>query len=562
VRDKFYKLHGFDTETVYTVVHKLYSVQYYNETDGGHILYDKREIKRWADSLHNAVLVAHNAVFDFAVTRHLWPDAKVFVNRGKPYKIVLKPDVFLVDLARFFSGMSLARVGEAFGYKKLEKPPYLGKREPTPSERQYFEEYAINDAKITYFVFKYIMRDLVTRDIEGNYGVTRVFNTAPSYARYRWSTTTDVKVGKWYYDLENLYLGARTECIGYGKFDDVVVFDINSSYPHSAWRLVFPDTEKYVISNDISYEGAVYAEVLVKKDWLPPLAYKKEVNGEMKLIFPYGKLKKWFTTLELRYLQDNKMGEVHRIIKHRLFEGVDSPFRKFVEEHYNMKLRAEAEHNEAMRMYAKLMLNSFYGTWGLRIQSGQVRTTPPDDWNGWVEENGIWIKRSTDKPKLAPQSNLLVASYITADARLYLHSLCKDDETVVYMDTDSIHTMYPERYMKHVGSGLGKLKIEDDKSGENYYFRAKTYIIESEDEKQFYIKGLPRREIIFSPDTLSVTGMGITIRQNLFHPDLLLTENSLVRVVKLEFDHKRLLKDKIDPFHSNTMSEPRCVEDW
>ena len=130
------------------------------------------------------------------------------------------------------------------------------------------------------------------------------------------------------------------------------------------------------------------------------------------------------------------------------------------------------------------------------------------------------------------------------------------------MDTDSIHTMYPEKYMKHVGQGLGKLKIEDDKSGENYYFRAKTYIIESEEEKQFYIKGLPRREIIFSPDTLSVTGMGVTIRQNLFHPELLLTENSLVRVVKLEFDHKRVLKHKIDPFHSNTMSEPRCVDDW
>jgi hypothetical protein len=120
VRDKFYKLYGFDTETVYTVVHKLYSVQYYNETDGGHILYDKHEIKRWADSLHNAVLVAHNAVFDFAVTRHLWPEAKVFVNRGKPYKIVLKPDVYLVDLARFFAGMSLAVLVKRSATKSLK----------------------------------------------------------------------------------------------------------------------------------------------------------------------------------------------------------------------------------------------------------------------------------------------------------------------------------------------------------------------------------------------------------------------------------------------------------
>jgi len=176
----------------------------------------------------------------------------------------------------------------------------------------------------------------------------------------------------------------------------------------------------------------VYAEVIVKKEWLPPLAYKKKIDNEMKLIFPYGRLKKWFTTLELRYLQDNKYGEVHRIINRRLFEGIDSPFRKFVEKHYDMKFKAEIDHNEAMRMYAKLMLNSFYGTWGLRIQSGQVKTTPPVDWDGWEEVNGIWFKRDTDKPRLAPQSNLLVASYITADARLYLHSLVRDDRTLIY----------------------------------------------------------------------------------------------------------------------------------
>jgi DNA polymerase elongation subunit (family B) len=553
-----YRIFGFDTETVdYGRGHELYSIQLYSEPEGGVILYRDNwcEIKNF----ERTVFATNNARFDFVMIRHMFPNARVRVNRSKVFRIDLDPEkrLFLVDIFNFFQS-SLEELGKKFGFPKLKKPDYLGKREPTQDERKYFEEYAINDAKVSYHIYKYIVKDFSTVDLTGAVHIPRPFSTAASLAYSQFRKETGFKIQVMNADLHGLYHGGRTECIGYGRFDNVYVFDFNSLYPYCASVLSFPDMEKPVISADFSYEGATFAEVEIFKQHLPPLCVKLD-----KLYFPYGRLRSWFTNIELRYIHDNKLGEVKRIIDFRNYEEMPSPFRSWVLKHYENKLRAEKSGNTPLRNYEKLLLNSFCGRLALRLQRAEVRTSPPDDWHEWEEISGLWIKRDAGKPRLSRTSNLIWASYITAKARLYLHETVKDDDGFIYCDTDSIHTTNPERYSHMVSDELGKLKEEGDKEGKNYYFRAKSYITTRDGSiknGKIYIKGLPRREIIYNEGDFFIKGATTTIHVNPLSPKKLGLEEPLVRTVFFTFDGKRILPRQINPLSENVITQPMKIE--
>ena len=99
-----YRIFGFDTETVdYGRGHELYSIQLYSEPEGGVILYRDNwcEIKNF----ERTVFATNNARFDFVMIRHMFPNARVRVNRSKVFRIDLDPEkrLFLVDIFNFFS---------------------------------------------------------------------------------------------------------------------------------------------------------------------------------------------------------------------------------------------------------------------------------------------------------------------------------------------------------------------------------------------------------------------------------------------------------------------------
>ena len=134
--------------------------------------------------------------------------------------------------------------------------------------------------------------------------------------------------------------------------------------------------------------------------------------------------------------------------------------------------------NEGLRSLAKLMLNSHWGKFGQNPNKSKV--TYVSDCSQYVDmmtndalevTDLIFVNdehialRWNDKQEFVeslPNTNVVLAAYTTAHARLKLYSLLeKLQERVLYFDTDSvIYIHQPEMWNPPVGDYLGELKDE------------------------------------------------------------------------------------------------------
>jgi len=118
--------------------------------------------------------------------------------------------------------------------------------------------------------------------------------------------------------------------------------------------------------------------------------------------------------------------------------------------------------DEPSRKLSKLLLNSFYGRWGMRGQRPKVNTYKKDDdgikdmydfFRDAIDGGKYEIKKFVNLPKawqitykvrdednMAKNTNLPIASFTTSYARVLLHRIMRHVgmENVVYSDTDSV----------------------------------------------------------------------------------------------------------------------------
>ncbi|KAG8235576.1 hypothetical protein J437_LFUL013126 [Ladona fulva] len=141
------------------------------------------------------------------------------------------------------------------------------------------------------------------------------------------------------------------------------------------------------------------------------------------------------------------------------------------------------KHNPGMRQLAKLMLNSFWGRFGMRenlprcsiLRSHEELVSLATDPNVElsrvipVSEDVIFAcwNAHEDSMKALPSANILVACYTTCHARLVLYEyLRKLDRRVLYFDTDSvIFTERPGEWSPSVGDYLGDMTDEAKQFG-------------------------------------------------------------------------------------------------
>ena len=296
----------------------------------------------------------------------------------------------------------------------------------------------------------------------------------------------------------NSYYGGRVECFHSGKVKKKLYYlDYTSLYPSQMVKNLPFDkpiecncqTTKKLL-DDQSFFG--FVRVMVKTidcTQLPLHAYRDP--KQKKLLFRHFKD---FTEITI-FSDEYYRGLKTKMYEYKVLDGVKFNKAKFLKkasiDSYKKKLKAGNEGNKALKQCYKIILNSLYGFWGLRVnnRTGVELLGKNDSWGTLLEQGKLihllehenytiaHIEKSLDVSTF----NVAVASAITSYSRTYLYDLMTDVQSkggnMYYCDTDSIicdldiskHDDLMTRYgwdgkkdLSKMGLALGALKNEAD----------------------------------------------------------------------------------------------------
>jgi hypothetical protein len=352
----------------------------------------------------------------------------------------------LVDTMNFFK-TSLERACERLRLpvKKRPRPSYLGERMPTEGEWPAFEAYALDDARATCELAKFIIAHHEEFKIRPTVSVAamagRIFQ-AQFLRRTRIPFPDD---GLLRASLLSYHGGKNGLYVPPATYDEVAEVDIVSAYPHAMTELP-PLT--------LGHWEPV-------REYVPGAAGVYHVRGEVVDSCPYGvfletgstrKIQRgsfdsWVTGWELA----SAMNEVaiDTVEGHVWIPGAGSinPFAEYVALFFDKKQHTSPD--DPRREMYKLLLNALYGKTIQRIQ---------DDRHDHLVAGSLF--------------NPFWASQITGHCRARLHAL-EHQYRALHTSTDSILTQAPEVL---TGSGLGDLEIKA--RGRLILLRNKLYLIQ------------------------------------------------------------------------------------
>jgi len=401
---------------------------------------------------------------------------------------------------------SVKKIGEITGLKKLEnekvKTEGLTKKNITPEDI----EYCIRDCQIIFDallkIFEYV-------------GCIKLTLSSLSLYNFRNKYLTEnIVFSELVDEFYNSYYGGRTEVFKVGKCE-AEVFDINSLYPDVMRNTVFPDVRnlkketkidvKYLLYCIKYYEGCAKVTIEHKENYFGFLPYKDE-----KLLFPVGTFTGVWNFNELRFCMANNVINILHCDYIVYGNPVQSPFIKFVDEHYNKRINAT---NELDAWIEKYTLNKLYGRFAMRMkyQTTYYEQIPYDLINELELTEKYHILKTFSE--LRPDCFLITqnekfknsffsipawSSYITSEARIkLLKALIQNKDSVLYCDTDSLFCS--SGFVGDVGKGLGQFKKEDKKVLEICGLKNYVYKDLKTGEIKESIKGVNRNAEKLSP---------------------------------------------------------------
>lgn len=271
-------------------------------------------------------------------------------------------------------------------------------------------------------------------------------------------------------------------------FKTLYYYDVNSLYPFIMANTLMPVGKPTAFEGDIrniepEAYGFFYCKITSPKSLLHPILQRKiKTPSGLRTIAGLGSWTGWIFSGEM----DNAMksGYQFEILKGYQFQK-GNIFKEYVERMYNLRLQFVKGH--PMNLIAKLLLNSLYGKFGMRVESTIIDmfdTTSENElalFNDLLEVYGPtiqdWIK--IDNLYLTVRNslgnyfyneeeemfhgldvNIAIASAITGGARMWM-SVFKNSSkfNLYYSDTDNIVI---DRQLPSfmVGSALGQMKLE------------------------------------------------------------------------------------------------------
>jgi len=485
-----YKVIGLDTETyldsniMKPFLVQLYSEDYIPEIKEVFEVFREREVERlgkflFSSKVRGSILVTFNMSFDLSVLAKLGITVKVVEVGGRFITAKLEKSkhvVRVIDLRNILGVKSLHEVGKALGIPKMNRPLWLGYKESlkyyleNEQYRNYFREYALNDAKICYKAFKELLKTGSVERLKNTSGALSMYMFSKHYQRLdfpHYPEEVEVK-------LRKAYRGGRTEVLKRGCNDKkLYYYDINSLYPYVMSTYRFPynfdnGVGRFKKKNDIDldFEGVAKVKVLVDTD-IPPLGVKRVCeDGWERLVFPEGVLVDYFTYPELRYLEENNYGKILNVYESFEFKVWCYPFRDFINDLYTLRLIHKDD--KLRNKFYKILMNSLYGKFG-EFKDGKVIL---------LDKDMVKLLNDEKPKKMRYYHNIVWASYITAYGRLELHKRFRQAgfKNIYYCDTDSLMTTAN----LPVGNELGNLKLEGEgKEGDVILIRSKFYIFEN-----------------------------------------------------------------------------------
>jgi len=499
---------------------------------------DKDAFTKYIIQQKRVVVFAHNLLYDYraGINRQLLIDAgfsPVFESYDVGRVIIRwvnkTNSITFIDSMNYVKA-SLAEIGNILGIEKLERPDYS-------EDIEKWKIYSMRDVEIlARFVITLI--DFMKKEL-GEFALTspslayKIFlkRFLPKGVKLRPPADKEIR------RLEvDAYFGGRVEVFRSGKFQNVVVLDVNSMYPFSMRDLTVPIRPIAKVRNmDIAKlkellekDTPIIARVqlnIPNNVYIPPAPYRHPITK--KLIFPVGRFITTLASPELKIV----LPYIERIELAVVYKGAKI-FKEYVEYYYQKRQEAKERGDKVNDMFYKLLLNSLYGKFGekrklqkmvadLKIDHSVLFITPKG--KRLVVVDGLLIEvipKEVDYGRFTA-----ISAFITSQARAYLWKLMNlvPRDKLLYCDTDSIHiigdfdykkylSLYlePENYgpkTEQVESGnirieataktstLGLLKVEK-RAKEGVYLAPKTYKLDN----NIKIKGIPKR---FAKDLLS-----------------------------------------------------------
>lgn len=290
------------------------------------------------------------------------------------------------------------------------------------------------------------------------------------------------------------YFGGRTEIfkplfVGGGD-KKISCYDVNSLYP-SVMLEPMPTNPKRWVSTIIDGAMGFYeCEVFVPDMFIPPLGVRALLPSGKKLIFPTGIIKGVFSSIELENAVKHGC-KIMRVKKGLIFENAGPIFKDYILSLYQRRLEAKKMGDGVSDVLSKLMMNSLYGRFGLRVDNREILVSKPDEKDYYVDI--VWSKESgltmyKKKTEISSFNNVAISAWITSLARVKMYeSLVSCD--CYYTDTDSLFTTDKLKE----SNKLGELKHEY--SAESACFLLpKTYIVQGKDLKKVVMKGFDKKK--------------------------------------------------------------------
>lgn len=287
------------------------------------------------------------------------------------------------------------------------------------------------------------------------------------------------------------YLGGRTEIFRAlfkgSKNEKLYEYDVNSLYPFVMRDNLYPvDVGYFTFRRDKTRLGVYEARVFCPSSvYLPSLGLIKD----NKYIFPIGTFTGYWTGVELDYAE--AQGYKIEVLKGLEFKTKENIFTDYVNELY--KIRETSPKNSVSNVLAKLLMNSLYGRFGIRLDRENLSFEYSENAKEHSEiiSGKNRVKVFSEPVQLESFVHTGIAAHVTAYARLHMHRLmleCQNE--LYYTDTDSIFTTKK----MPTGPKLGELKLESEHDSA-VFLLPKTYIATNKNKTKIAMKGFDKKKI-------------------------------------------------------------------
>lgn len=393
---------------------------------------------------------------------------------------------------------------DSFNYSEITNIYYS-------SNREIINNLCINDCKVLKEGFQ-VFSNLIYEEFNI---VLHEQLTLPSLSfnifKHKYYNPDETPISKNIYNedefIRRSYVGGISE-VFIPYLENGYCYDANSLYPFVMMNNKFPVGKgKFVKGEDINineFIGFIECEVSVDKE-INFLTYRDSERG---LITPTGKWVSVYYYKEI--LKALELGYKIKLIRGFKYEKEEFLFKSFVEEIYEIRKNSTSK---SMNSIAKLILNSLYGRFGMKIFTQSTKFIKSQDIKNIKKDfniknifyigNDLYTvsvtKKSENKKDLYKNSvdtetAVQIASTVTSLARIFMYKFkTLEDNKCYYTDTDSIF-LQKKLDSKYLGNELGEFKLEYE-INEGFFIAPKVYyIIMKNSKEKIVIKGIKKEE--------------------------------------------------------------------